>query len=298
MDHRSSGVEVDGRRSVGGWVETLHGRIGEDDQDDLASDDEGTIGSDYSSEGESDSSLKIKVQSQLHLPLSQLHLPLIPSFIPPALSRKPTLSFTAAPPTPPATDDSGAASQSSQGYFYTPSLPTPALSTASLSRFNFFSSASTEGLDEGITTMTTSAKRVTRKEILSLAKNMVPTLLGIGVAFFLSLGLMIALLGALPIPPSLKGGLPKSGSDIKLLSGAIMTYMEASTGGYLHTLTALGAIGIWTHAWSVPGSVVLVSFQRFLLVVAHPPDGRSLCTSSSRTSLWVLCSPPSRPSPS
>lgn len=248
---REEGFELDGgRRSVGGWVESLPGQIGEED-DLLDSGDEGTIGSDYSSDAGSDSSLKIKVQSQIHLPL----LPL-PGF-PPSLSRKPTLSFTAAPPTPPATDGS----TSSQGYFFNPSLPTPALSSASLSStFNFFSSSASAQAaadQDGITTMTTSAKRVTRKEILSLARNMIPTLLGIGLAFLISLGLMVGLLGALPIPPSLRGGLPKSGADIKLLSGAIMAYMDASSAGYMHTLTALGAVGIWTHAWSVPGSVVL-----------------------------------------
>jgi len=250
---REEGFELDGgRRSVGGWVESLPGHIGEED-DLLDSDDEGTIGSDDSSDAGSDSSLKIKVQSQIHLPL----LPL-PGF-PPSLSRKPTLSFTAAPPTPPATD--GSASTSSHGYFFNPSLPTPALSSASLSSsFNFFTSstaAQAAADSDGITTMTTSAKRVTRKEILSLARNMIPTLLGIGLAFVLSLGLMVGLLGALPIPPSLRGGLPKSGADIKLLSGAIMAYMDASPAGYMHTLTALGAVGVWTHAWSVPGSVVL-----------------------------------------
>lgn len=34
--------------------------------------------------------------------------------------------------------------------------------------------------------------------------------------------------------------------------------MKESSYGYFHTMLALGLAGVWTHAWSVPGSVVLV----------------------------------------
>jgi hypothetical protein len=140
-----------------------------------------------------------------------------------------------------------------------------------------------------VQTVTTSvrARRVTGRELGKMAQEMVPTLIGIGLIFFGSFAVVWYLLTSLPIPPSLRGSLPKSTSDIRLLSSSITHYMAASPSGYgyLHTLVALGLTAVWTHAWSVPGSVVLN-----ILIGALLPSLPAVLFLSFTTMLGGLCS--------
>jgi len=51
--------------------------------------------------------------------------------------------------------------------------------------------------------------------------------------------------------------MPKSTTDLQLLSAEIRAYMASGTSGWWHTVGVLTYIGCWKHAWSVPGAVVL-----------------------------------------
>jgi uncharacterized membrane protein YdjX (TVP38/TMEM64 family) len=51
--------------------------------------------------------------------------------------------------------------------------------------------------------------------------------------------------------------MPKSTTDLQLLSAEIRQYMASGTSGWWHTVSVLTYIGCWKHAWSVPGAVVL-----------------------------------------
>lgn len=68
--------------------------------------------------------------------------------------------------------------------------------------------------------------------------------------------------------------------------------MSASRYGMLHTLVALGVTGIWTHAWSVPGSVVLVRRHRSAQFLPFP-----LLTFPPRLPIYFLAEHPSRRPP-
>lgn len=164
------------------------------DSSDTDSDEE-----DSGSREDLESSLKIKVQQHG----SNLHLPLLP-FNP--LPRRPTLTFTPAPPlTPSGHEEDEASSYSYSGQTFSQSLPTPALSSSSLSGFNFaYSRSSVELIRNGenvqeVTTTVTNARRVTGKEIRQLARGMIPTLIGIAVAFLCSFGIVVGLIRGLPM---------------------------------------------------------------------------------------------------
>lgn len=78
----------------------------------------------------------------------------------------------------------------------TSSLPTPALSSASLSAYNLLMP------EEETVVVTTTARgggRVTGAELASLARGMIPTLVGIVLCFVASLGLVVMLLTSLPM---------------------------------------------------------------------------------------------------
>lgn len=51
--------------------------------------------------------------------------------------------------------------------------------------------------------------------------------------------------------------MPKSTTDLQLLSAEIRSYMASGSNGWWHTVCVLTYIGCWKHAWSVPGAVVL-----------------------------------------
>lgn len=150
------------------------------------------------SEAGSESSLNIKLHS------SQVHLPL-----PYAPQRRPTLTFTAPPPhrphgapTPPSTNGYDSPASFSpvdrSAYFFpmTSSLPTPALSSASLSAYNLLMPE-----DETVVVTTTArgGGRVTGTEVASLARTMIPQLAGIAICFAATLGIVLGLMTSLPM---------------------------------------------------------------------------------------------------
>ncbi len=51
--------------------------------------------------------------------------------------------------------------------------------------------------------------------------------------------------------------MPTSTTDRQLLSADIRSYMRSSNAGWWHTVGVLTYVGCWKHAWSVPGAVVL-----------------------------------------
>lgn len=51
--------------------------------------------------------------------------------------------------------------------------------------------------------------------------------------------------------------MPKSTTDLQLLSADMRAYMGSGNAGWWHTVGVLTYIGCWKHAWSVPGAVVL-----------------------------------------
>ncbi|KAL1412550.1 hypothetical protein Q8F55_000296 [Vanrija albida] len=73
--------------------------------------------------------------------------------------------------------------------------------------------------------------------------------------FVLSFLLVLYTLQSLPIT-QLKS-LPKSTTDLQLLSAEMRAYMAGSSSGWWHTVLVLTYVGCWKHAWSVPGAVVL-----------------------------------------
>ena len=53
--------------------------------------------------------------------------------------------------------------------------------------------------------------------------------------------------------------IPRSTTDLQLLSAEMRSYMASGDVGWYHTVGMLTFVGCWKHAWSVPGAVVLVS---------------------------------------
>lgn len=53
--------------------------------------------------------------------------------------------------------------------------------------------------------------------------------------------------------------IPKSTTDLQLLSAEIRSYMASAESGWWHTIGVITFVGCWKHAWSVPGAVILVS---------------------------------------
>ncbi|ORX37615.1 hypothetical protein BD324DRAFT_608172 [Kockovaella imperatae] len=51
--------------------------------------------------------------------------------------------------------------------------------------------------------------------------------------------------------------IPKSTTDLQLLSAEIRSYMASGDAGWYHTVGVLLFVGCWKHAWSVPGAVIL-----------------------------------------
>lgn len=146
----------------------------------------------------SESSLNLKLASQPHLPL------------PPSMGRRPTLTFTSPPPTPPFNSTSGGFYGLARGSRSAITLGTPALSSTSLSNYGFpvdhhrHHYTHRPLLDEDNENDVSAAalggaRKVTSAELASLAKGMIPTLCVIGVLFFLSLGIVVGLLRSLPM---------------------------------------------------------------------------------------------------
>ncbi|ORY34635.1 hypothetical protein BCR39DRAFT_513720 [Naematelia encephala] len=169
------------------------------------------------------------------------------------------------PPTPPPEGDS---KRNSLGDFRaallasgrTTSLPTPALSSTSLSgggvQKGYRRSQRRDGLAYGWwKTVYDAWARYTPGKTAEVLKELgwtVGMLVGL---FFVTLGGVIWLISGMPIT-TLKH-LPSSTTDLQLLSAEIRVYMASSDVGWWHTIGVLTFVGCWKHAWSVPGAVVL-----------------------------------------
>ncbi|WOO82184.1 uncharacterized protein LOC62_04G005683 [Vanrija pseudolonga] len=148
---------------------------------------------------------------------------------------------------------------------YPLSLPTPALSTQSLSHGNSRTRrraasraaalAEQEPADgwwvKVYRTVTAGGSGKTAEVLRELGWT-VSILAGL---FVLSFLLVLYTLQSLPIT-QLKS-LPKSTTDLQLLSAEMRAYMAGSNSGWWHTVLVLTYVGCWKHAWSVPGAVVL-----------------------------------------
>ncbi|WVQ95938.1 hypothetical protein IAU59_003037 [Kwoniella sp. CBS 9459] len=148
------------------------------------------------------------------------------------------------------------------------SLPTPALSTRSLSRGNskknklrkvFRRNNGADGDAEDQRGWLTAVYGVLAGyrggktgEVLKELGWTVGLLVG---TFFVTAGLVLWLIQGMPIT-TLKH-IPQSTTDLQLLSAEIRSYMASSDSGWWHTVSVLFLVGCWKHAWSVPGAVVL-----------------------------------------
>lgn len=169
-------------------------------------------------------------------------------------------SYFSMPPTPPDEDTSMSE--------LTASLPTPALSTQSLSRDGSrrgrrsrrnLSTQLQGGPADGwwvrvYRTYVSGGGSSTGKtaEVIRELGWTVAFLAGLFVVSFL---LVVYAVQSMPIT-QLKS-MPTSTTDLQLLSHEIRHYMSSGSAGWWHTVAALCYIGCWKHAWSVPGAVVL-----------------------------------------
>lgn len=56
---------------------------------------------------------------------------------------------------------------------------------------------------------------------------------------------------------------PKTVADLRALAWALKGYSETGPWELAHVLTVLGVVALWKHAWSIPGSALLVGRNRF-----------------------------------
>lgn len=80
--------------------------------------------------------------------------------------------------------------------------------------------------------------------------------------------LVLLSLSTLPITATL----PRTLSDISQLGRELQGYASDGTSSMLHVLAVLAVVASWKHAWSVPGSVLLVRHSRppvMLMVLPH-----------------------------
>ncbi|WWD20423.1 hypothetical protein CI109_104899 [Kwoniella shandongensis] len=152
----------------------------------------------------------------------------------------------------------------SDGSFPT-SLPTPALSTKSLSRGNskrdkirraLRRSAAREDSQNGwLSTVVNLWSGSGSGKTGEVLRELGWTVGALVITFFVSAALVLWLIQGMPIT-TLKH-FPQSTTDLQLLSAEIRSYMAASDYGWWHTIVVLTFVGCWKHAWSVPGAVIL-----------------------------------------
>ncbi|RSH78160.1 uncharacterized protein EHS24_002619 [Apiotrichum porosum] len=174
----------------------------------------------------------------------------------------PDNSYFGLPPTPP--DDEGITMSELP---YPNSLPTPALSTQSLSRGGSRSSRrsrrnrSTDlrgGPSDGWwvrvyrTYLSNGSGTGKTAEALRELGWTVALLAGLFVVSFL-----IVLYAVQTLPITQLKSMPKSTTDLQLLSHDMRQYMASGDYGWWHTVAVITYVGCWKHAWSVPGAVVL-----------------------------------------
>ena len=145
-------------------------------------------------------------------------------------------------------------------------LPTPALSTRSLSRAGskaekararVLPSNVNDGWLANVAARVWAKREPVRSEgkFSSVLRELAWTLALLCGLFVVTAATVALLVTHMPIT-QLKH-LPKSTTDLQLLSAEIRQYMASSDVGYWHTVGVLIFIGCWKHAWSVPGAVVL-----------------------------------------
>jgi hypothetical protein len=115
------------------------------------------------------------------------------------------------------------------------SLPTPALSPRSLGEYPF-----------------PAGRSVPRRTYYA------PLVL-LTTVFVLSFIPILFAVSTLPIT-SLKS-VPRTVADIAALGKELQAYSSGSSAGMAHVMGVMCCLAIWKHAWSIPGSVVLVSVE-------------------------------------
>lgn len=169
--------------------------------------------------------------------------------------RRQSVSYFTLPPTPP--DDCPDAP-------YPLSLPTPTLSAQSLShptkrqrRASRAAALQAATPADGwwakvYRSVSGSSGNGKTAEVLRELGWTVALLAGLFVVSF-----MLVLYAITSMPITKLKSMPKSTTDLQLLSAEMRTYMASGTAGWWHTVGVLTYIGCWKHAWSVPGAVVL-----------------------------------------
>ncbi|WVR07960.1 hypothetical protein IAU60_005003 [Kwoniella sp. DSM 27419] len=107
--------------------------------------------------------------------------------------------------------------------------------------------------------------------------------------FFVTAGIVLWLIQGMPIT-TLKH-VPKSTTDLQLLSAEIRAYMASSDAGWWHTVGVLFLVGCWKHAWSVPGAVVLNILVGSLLDPMPALALLTLITASGSLGAYMLSRP-------
>ncbi|WVO15010.1 hypothetical protein L204_102653 [Cryptococcus depauperatus] len=204
------------------------------------------------------------------------------------------------PPTP--TESLGHSSFSA-ALSYGDSLPTPALSTNSLSRgdskrqklrkalrrISRQSSSDGDSQNGWWATVWSRGQSGGNGKVGEVLKDLGWTVGALAICFVVSLGLVLWLIRGMPIT-TLKH-LPQSTTDVQLLSAEIRAYMAASTYGWWHTVVVLTFVGCWKHAWSVPGAVVLNILTGSLLEPIPALSLLTIITASGSLGAYLLSRP-------
>ncbi|BEI82665.1 hypothetical protein CcaverHIS002_0305330 [Cutaneotrichosporon cavernicola] len=199
-------------------------------------------------------------------------------------------SYFALPPTPP--DD---CPYDQMGY---PSLPTPAISSQSLShggptkrqrrasRAAALKQAQADGWWVKVyRTVSVSGSGKTAEVLRELGW----TVGLLALLFVVSFSLVVYAVMSMPIT-HLKS-MPKSTTDLQLLSADIRAYMKSSNSGWWHTVGVLTYVGCWKHAWSVPGAVVLNILVGSLFDTVPALGLLTLITASGSLGAYMLSRP-------
>lgn len=103
--------------------------------------------------------------------------------------------------------------------------------------------------------------------------------------------LLLAVYAFMSMPVTHLKSMPKSTTDLQLLSADIRTYMKSSNSGWWHTVGVLTYVGCWKHAWSVPGAVVLNILVGSLFDTVPALGLLTLITASGSLGAYMLSRP-------
>ncbi|OXC68134.1 hypothetical protein AYX13_03345 [Cryptococcus neoformans] len=209
-----------------------------------------------------------------------------------------SISYFTLPPTPPEQSEFSSFASALPSN----SLPTPALSTKSLSRDEpkrgklrkaFRRRSGLEG-DNGNGLLSAVWSKVMGSGggngKLSEVLRDLGWIVGIlALTFVVTLGIVVWLVQGMPIT-TLKH-IPQSTTDVQLLSAEIRGYMASSSYGWWHTVGVLTFVGCWKHAWSVPGAVVLNILVGSLLEPMPALGLLTIITASGSLGAYLLSRP-------